>query len=75
MIVGEAADLVHSNTFEYYSNYLNLNNVTTNLPSDDESSTIGAFFMSKMEKSSAVKSITNMGYYEYLRKYIYLLIN
>jgi len=51
--------MVYSNPFEY-SNNINLNNLTTNLPSNEESSTLRAFFMSEMERLTTVKTITNM---------------
>jgi len=59
IIVGDASDLVYSNPFDY-SNKLSYNNVTTNLPSNDESSTFGAFFMAEMERLTTVKTITDM---------------
>lgn len=62
-IIGDVLNFVNSNQFNSTSNYINglsSNNVITNPPSNDESSTLKAFFMSEMERLSTVKSVTIM---------------
>jgi len=62
-VVGDALDLIHTNTFNSTSNYTNIlhsSDVSTNSPLNDESSTLGAFFMSEMERMSTGRTITEM---------------
>lgn len=61
--VGDASDLVHNNPFNSSSSYANIlssSDGITNSPLNSESSTLGAFFMSEMERLSTVKSITGL---------------
>ncbi|XP_060833703.1 ATP-dependent translocase ABCB1-like isoform X3 [Rhopalosiphum padi] len=65
-VVGNVLDLIHTNPFNSTSNYSNYTNilhssdVDSNSPLNVESSTLGAFFMSEMERLSTVKTITEM---------------
>ncbi|XP_025418287.1 multidrug resistance protein 1-like [Sipha flava] len=63
--VGDASDLVHSNPFNSPSSYVDIlssTNAITQSPLNGESSTLGAFFMSEMERLSTVKSITGLNF-------------
>lgn len=62
-MVGNALDLIHTNPFNSTFNYTNIlpsSDVDTQSPLNVESSTLGAFFMSEMERLSTVKTITQM---------------
>lgn len=62
-MVGDALDFINTNPFNSTSNYTNIlrsSDVSTNSPLNDESSTLGAFFMSEMERMSTVRTIIEM---------------
>lgn len=62
-VIGNALDLIYTNPFNSTSNDTNVlrsSDVSTNLPLNDESSTLDAFFMSEMERMSTVRTITEM---------------
>jgi len=62
-MVGNALDLIHTNPFNSTHNYSNIlpsSDFDTQSPLNAESSTLGAFFMSEMERLSTVKTITEI---------------
>lgn len=62
--VGDASE-IHNNLLNSSSSYadvLSSSDAITNSPFNGESSTLGAFFMSEMERLSTVKSITGLNF-------------